>query len=198
MGASKKTQDVVQLWNQTQTVEIETHIRKNYAVNNTALNVINGKEIDASEYKHLCYMADYRSIEELLEETVRAWIIEDIVLTKLDDAELNGSDAKRVFASSTANVTTDPDICADGENVEVVADYGGYWIKNKSLEMRSNKFENMSNDTIIIGVDVKNKQMFKIKKKNIVDYQYIDSYGPFGGKSVYSINLENVNFESID
>lgn len=150
------------------------------------------------EYSHLQAMSDNRSVKQLIEDTIENWLIEDALFELIDkfdehQVEHNGSDATRSIATSSEQVTTEPDLLINGQEVEVVSDFTGYWLENNRLEMRSHKFDNLNPEDYILGVDVQNEMFFLVQKKQFNSPQYIETYWPYGGSSVYRVQLQTVD-----
>lgn len=195
MARKQQTKDIVDLWNQTQPDLINKHMRNNWTDNKIAQRIINGIDIDTTEYQYLDKMSDNRDVSELLEDLIGGWIAEDLIASETN-ATHNGSDAERKIAESLSDITTDPDLIIDGDKVEVVTDYHSNWVNSGSIEFRSNKWKKMNDNTYIFGFDVSNGQYFQLKKSKLKEnnVKYIAEYKPYGGRPVFSIDISSISF----
>lgn len=141
--------------------------------------------------------------------------------------KLHGADKKRkVLPSSKTKTDSDFELIIEDEDmyspldfkIELMCDYTGYWERTKKVDLRNNKFVKMCKERVIflgISVPLYNEYNREDKRENkddflkyfLIDFCYktpiathIEHYKPYGGKSIYQIDLEEmpVKFEKFN
>lgn len=144
---------------------------------------------------------DSRSPKEFSKDLILGWLIEDSLLELLNTgqytAHLNGGDSERVIETSLSEVSTDADLKINNNSVEVLTDYNGWWKDKETLHIRSWKVDNLSDDDYLIGIDFDSQQLFLEQFENVTVVQYIESHRPYGGQSVYELDMSGINFKDI-
>lgn len=139
----------------------------------------------------LNHLKDNRTPTEYATELICAWIIEDAIVelfnTMGHHAELNSKDKNREFLSKPSSTA---DIILNYSKIEIVKDYGGYWDRTNTVELRDNKFLNLKKeDGGLLGLDFQNSKFFLMDLKDI-EGEYISYHYPYG-KPAYSIQIPN-------
>jgi hypothetical protein len=144
---------------------------------------------------------DSRSPKQFSKDLILGWLIEDALLELLQQnnfqAQLNGGDSDRVIETNLSNVSTDADLKVNGNAVEVVTDYGGWWQSHDEMHIREWKVDNMNNNDYLIGIDLDSQSIFFSKFKDIDIVQHIESYKPYGGQPVYELDASTVDFYDV-
>lgn len=183
--------------------------------NENIMSLLNGNPNDETQkiLKDNWANADRRTPEEYGFELILNWILEDFLLEKIlpkyfINAKINksGADKNREFLLNKS-VKTDPDITILTDNgnsisVEIVADFGGYWKKTRTIEMRINKYPKLlkkseKQDVFLFCVDIKNKKtkLIKVSKEN--EAKHIPLHTPWK-KPAYQISIDTSTFDDID
>lgn len=150
--------------------------------------------------EHLEHKMDSRTPTEYGAELFRGWIVEDILVDLINtdsssvEASVNGEDSERELLEDTS---PDADLSVvyngDSRPVEVVTDYTEYWTRNGEMDFRDWKIQSIKDeDGLILAVDVTKQEVFIIDPQTI-SAEYIDSHKPYGGKSAYKIQIEDIN-----
>lgn len=152
---------------------------------------------ELGELKHL---RDRRSPEEYACDLVIGWLIEDIILEILISLgyqpELRSADRNREFLKRPS-ASADIELLKNGQKlalIETVKDFTGFWKKNRVCHLRDNKYNNLLDENgILLGLDFLDKDFFASWVHSI-DAKKIDSHFRYGGKGVFELNLDEVEF----
>jgi len=190
-----------------------TYIEKNY--NENIIKIMIGEMTDEiTEVLNSCkYNADYRNPQKYAQELIIAWVLEDFISNTLNNlkglkSHLNGSDKKRELLSKK-NVTTELDLIITRNirkqkfEVEIIADFAGFWVKNKKGHLRDNKFLKLQKrakekKVCILLLDVKNRKFCFIPITKDTEAIYIKNHMQFGFKPAFEINIDCSKFKDID
>ena len=77
-------------------------------------------------------------------------------------------------------------------------DYSNYWERNKTLDLRDNKFNKLlQTSSVLLAISLINKTYSIIPINEELDYKYIPFHRPYGGKPAYQINLKSIKFHNV-
>ena len=111
---------------------------------------------------------DSRTPEEYATELMLGWIVEDAVCfalsNKTTSAHLAGSDRFRDFLPAE-KITTGQDIIVSNDEhaigVEIMCDYGNWWLKHDKADLRGNKLNRLeSSNSYILGISLQQPAFF--------------------------------------
>lgn len=145
---------------------------------------------------------DGRSPMEYARDLVSSWIFEDYIVQKFNSLGyslyLSGKDKERVILSHS-KIGSDSDVIFEYNNnklnIEIMNDYSNYWPRYNTLDLRDNKFNKLlQTNSVLLAVSLINKTYSIIPINEELQYKYIPSHPPYGGKSAYQINLKNIKF----
>lgn len=149
---------------------------------------------------------DTRTPMEYAQDLVASWIFEDSLVKEMNKVGcqmfLSGADKERVILR-TGKVSSKSDTyvqCGDKKlYAEIMTDYKGWWQKNKSLELRDDKYGKIkSEDGILLGISASNNQYLILDFQKPLDVKHIDSYKPYGWKPAASIKLDSIEQKPLD
>lgn len=145
---------------------------------------------------------DGRSPMEYARDLVSSWIFEDYMVQKFNglgyNLHLSGKDKERVILSHS-KVGSDSDVIFEYDNyklnIEIMNDYSNYWERNKTLDLRDNKFNKLlQTSSVLLAISLINRTYSIIPINEELDYKYIPFHRPYGGKPAYQINLKSIKF----
>lgn len=151
-----------------------------------------------SQLHNLSHHRDSRSAYEYGQELITNWLFEDIIaLILCQDSELQitktGKDSNRTFLS---NPTADPDLTVTFQNtdyeIELVADYSGFWSRNGVIDLRDAKFDKILNteNSMLMGVDFESSETL-IGIPEQMEVSYTESH-PFWNKPAHRVTVESL------
>lgn len=169
------------------------------------VNIINNslsvKQLNyVNEELNLTHLRDRRTPPEYACDLILGWVVEDGVLKILSDllglrCTLDSADKNRKFIKRPT-ATADIKIYVNDQksiSLELVKDYTGYWLKNKRIELRDNKYLNLKEENgVLLGLEFTERKFFILEIKD-TSAKYIDFHFPFH-KPAYSLNLADVTF----
>ena len=105
---------------------------------------------------------DKRTYKEYAQDLVSSWIFEDTLLSYLSKAKLDvilkGADKERIILSHTKIETTSDYLVRKEEKerfVELINSYTPYWVNNKRIDLRDNKYLKMkAKNVLLLCIDV--------------------------------------------
>lgn len=145
---------------------------------------------------------DGRTPMEYARDLVSSWIFEDYMVQKFNslgyNLYLSGRDKERVILSHS-KVGSDSDVIFEYDNdklnIEIMNDYSNYWEKHNTLDLRDNKFKKLlQTKSVLLAVSLINKKYSIITINKELEYRYIPSHQPYGGKPAYQIDLSCIEF----
>lgn len=112
------------------------------------------------------HQKDKRTPDAYAIDLVLGWLIEDAILVymilKEIPAKLQGADYKREFLEQNELDTT-PDIIIGDRQLEIVCDWGDYWMENGKADLRDNKFHRLvKENAYLFGLSPKSGMGFLI------------------------------------
>lgn len=139
---------------------------------------------------------DARTPLEYAQDLVASWLFEDYICEVLEQNGLNiskaGADKNReILSSQRVSASSDTMITYDGRSrlVEIMTDYGGYWAKNKVIDLRDSKFNELCRTkSIFLGISTTDKKFTLIDCAKPVVAKFIPYHRPYGGKPTYQIS----------
>lgn len=150
-----------------------------------------------SQFPHL---KDNRNIFDYDFNLIAAWVLEDYIIdNSYGIFERNGSDKERSIITKENVISNQSDLRnkLTYRDVEVHSEYffrNGKF-KDATINLRDNKYANlMRKDAELLIINIPT-QTFLLR--NITDFNatYIEHYEKFGGKSVYSLSIEDIGNE---
>lgn len=172
---------------------------------NLCVNVINDtlsiKQLNyINEKLNIPHLKDRRTPPEYACDLILGWVVEDGILKILSEkvglqCNLSSADKKRKFIKKPT-ATADIKVNLNETNsiaLELVKDYTGYWLKNRRIELRDNKYINLKADNgFLLGLEFIERKFFILEVNNVAA-KYIKFHFPFH-KPAYSLSLEGVEF----
>ncbi len=181
---------------------------KDYGYNESNILILDGnleglRKNHSQIYNNLIscsHNSDSRTPIQYGRDLVASWIFEDYLLREMQASVLNislsGADRNRIVLSSP-QVSASSDYVITGPSgnqirMELVNDYTDFWVKNKVLHLRDNKFLDIQRDrclllAIVLTLKIKKYALFDFRKKTSA--RHIEHHKPFGGKSAYEIKI---------
>lgn len=150
-----------------------------------------------SQFSHL---SDNRNIYDYDFNLIAAWVLEDYIIDNSYGVfERNGSDKERSIIPKENIISNQSDLKnkLTYRDVEVHSEYffrNGKF-KDATINLRDNKYANlMRKDAELLIINIPTRTFLL---RNITDFNatYIEHYEKFGGKSVYSLSLEDIGNE---
>ena len=162
---------------------------------------------------------DKRTPFQYAMDLAASWVMEDYVINQLrDKLSKNGLEIERAGEDKDRKMLSDKKISSNSDctvsygnksrKLELVNDYKGYWMKNKKIDLRDDKYKNLKNDkSLLLGIstNLKNDKSLllgistKAEKKYVlldfgkdVEAKYIPSHFPYGGKPAWSISIKGM------
>jgi hypothetical protein len=143
---------------------------------------------------------DARTPLEYAQDLVASWLFEDYICDILNENGLEtskaGADKERVILSSKkVSASSDTTITFGGHSrlVEIMTDYGGYWARNKVIDLRDSKFNELcKTKSIFLGFSTTDKKFILIDCSKPVEARFIRSHFPYGGKPAYQIGCSGL------
>jgi hypothetical protein len=171
---------------------------------NLCLNVINNS-LDVNQFNYLnekmnlTHLRDKRTPVEYACDLILGWVVEDGILKMLSDIGLkcilDSADRKRKFIKNPKS-TADIKIYLSKEksiSLELVKDYTGYWLRNRKIELRDDKYPNLNAEKgVLLGLEFTKGKFFLLEIVK-VPATYIKFHYPFH-KPAYSLSLKDVTF----
>lgn len=140
---------------------------------------------------------DMRTPLEYGRDLVASWIFEDALIKGLSVAGINishaGADRSREILNNTkVSASSDSKIEINGRTrlMEIMSDYTGWWSRNGWCDLRDSKYLRLVNsNSLFLGVSTRDKKCFLLDFSKPLNYKYISSHLPYGGKPAYSIKV---------
>lgn len=146
---------------------------------------------------------DNRTPMQYARDLVASWLFEDYIVKKFNELGyellLSGKDKERKILKNT-KVGSDCDLLFKYNNklynVEIVNDYSNYWKRNKKIDLRDSKYAKLlSSKSILLAISILDKTYSLIPITEDLKVHFIKSHFPFGGKSAYQIDINNIEFK---
>lgn len=149
--------------------------------------------------KSCVHNRDNRTSIQYAQDLVASWVFEDCIISSLKNAGLiiehAGADKNReILSHINVSSTADSKILHKNKVIplEIMCDYKGYWLKNKRIDLRDNKFLKLKNEgALFLGISTKDSKFIIVDFNKSIDAEYIKSHFPYGGKPAYSINIKS-------
>lgn len=180
-------------------------VAKKYSYDKDNLLILEGNEsalkIEYPEtYNNIIsckHHADKRTPLEYAQDLVASWLVEDSFLRMLNSqglsAQFHGADRSRKILSNVKTTTSSDFLVSFNGNkrkLELMNDYTGYWKKHHILHLRDNKFLKMQKEnSLFLAVSMTDKTYALFDFKEDINFQYINSHFPYGGKPAYAIHF---------
>lgn len=130
-------------------------------------------------------------------ELVFGWLSEDLIYKKLKSEGLDvvpsGNDKFREFLPAR-QIGTSPDFILNGRNktrpLEIVFSWNNYWQRTNSWDLRSSKYEHLSQpgeESIVLGFELPLMKGFVVDMKTIGREFYFRSNPAWGNKPAYTL-----------
>lgn len=144
---------------------------------------------------------DKRTPFQYAMDLAASWVMEDYVIKQLSD---NGLKIKRAGEDKDRKMLSDKKISSNSDctvsygnksrKLELVNDYKGYWMKNKKIDLRDDKYENLKKGaSLLLGISTKAKKKFVLLDfEKDVEAKFIPSHFPYGGKPAWSISIKGM------
>lgn len=147
--------------------------------------------------KNSKYAMDGRTPIEYGRDMVSSWIFEDCVIGALKSSGLNlsyGKDyvCRKRFISRPDKLDTDVTLNTGLHKyvLTIMCDYTGLWLENKTLALRKSQYKKLKNkQMIVLGFSITDNKLIILNSACAKDATYLESYKPYGGKDVYTINI---------
>lgn len=189
---------------------VEIAKKYNYSEENILIlqnNVTKLKEQFPETYKIIeeCeHRRDSRTAISFFQDLICSWLFEDIVLINLKKEGLDIS----LDGCSTRKIMPDKDISAESDfifqhkgktvHVELVQDYTGFWKRENLCDLRDNKIHKIKEqNSILLGIDMINKEFFICSNKNIENCGVFVKYHPIFKKPAFRLTLNSLSFEKL-
>ena len=144
---------------------------------------------------------DKRTPFQYAMDLAASWVMEDYVINQLRN---NGLEIKKAGEDKDRKMLSDKKISSNSDctvsygnksrKLELVNDYKGYWMKNKKIDLRDDKYKNLKNDkSLLLGISTKaEKKYVLLDFGKDVEAKYIPSHFPYGGKPAWSISIKGM------
>ena len=149
---------------------------------------------------------DSRSEIEYAQDLICSWIFEDYLVLNLKNnglkIELSGADFERKILKSSKVSSKSDLVIHDYKKdyyIEIVNDYGGYWLKEKKIDLRDDKYLHLkklctdNSRSLLLGIDFLNGKFFVCDIERNDNVTFIPFHYPFR-KPAYSLGLEGTTF----
>ena len=141
--------------------------------------------------------ADKRTPLEYAQDIVASWLVEDSFFHMLNSqglsAQFHGVDRNRKILSNVKTSTASDFLVSfngNKRNLELMNDYTGFWQKHHILHLRDNKFLKMRKErSLFLAVSMTDKTYALFDFREDLNYEYINSHFPYGGKPAYAIHF---------
>lgn len=208
MSKVKNAREVISLVESETNLSIQDFIKQSNWEEEPELveNTLRGNVTDEQEeylqskLSGLSHKRDSRSAEEYGRELLVNWLLEDVIVSILENdstitVNRSGEDANREFLENT---TADPDlevsIGAEEYLVEIIVDYTGFWKRSGNIDLRDNKYNHLQKSTngLVMGIDFDDNTVF-IDKPSVLNSEYLNHH-PVWNKPAYRGNESEVEF----
>jgi hypothetical protein len=140
-------------------------------------------------------LRDRRTAYEYGLDLLLGWLAEDIQFEFSSSVGINinnaGVDSERDFLDAK-NVKTNPDFTVANHPLEFIIDWNGYWNRNGTCEVRSQKVSELQKKSgYLLGIDALNNRGFLLNVSEDSDLTFIESWPAYGGKSVYQLSVDS-------
>lgn len=141
---------------------------------------------------------DTRYPFEYARDLVANWLLEDWIVKNLRergiDIRLNGADKQRmILFADRISGHSDTTVTIGGKkrDMEISANFTGYWQRTGKVDLRDNKYNNLrDNGCLLFGLDARNRKFFLLdveRMNNAVVHE--EEHEAWGGKPCSSIIL---------
>ena len=149
---------------------------------------------------------DNRTPIEYGQDLVSSWLFEDYLINSLIknglDIRKSGTDKKReILSKMSISSSSDCKIHGKGRTtgVEIINDYGGYWNRNRKIDLRDDKYRKISStSTILLCISNNDNKYMVIDNISKLPVNRIASHAPYGGKPAYSVDISGLEMKDIN
>lgn len=143
---------------------------------------------------------DARTPLEYAQDLVASWIFEDYLCKIISD---NGMDIQKsgayrervILSNKKVSASSDTLITYNGKRrlVEIMTDYGGYWARNKVIDLRDSKYEELCRSkSLFLGFSTIDSKFILIDCALPIEAKFIPRHFPYGGKPAYQIKCNGL------
>lgn len=143
---------------------------------------------------------DYRTPLQYAQDLVASWLFEDYLIKILSENGLEitsaGADKERkILSNACVSSQSDTKVSFNGISrpLEIMTDYGRYWVRNGVIDLRDNKYlELCQSKSLFIGISTFDKTYLLIDFSKNPTALYIPHHPPYGFKPAYQVECKGL------